>query len=115
MGGSIGVDVIAGSHHHQPGRSIEDAEKISLDIQDLGEGEIGNTANNTAQEVDGRREKMLHEYRGDIGGKSSGSAGQHALDKVGEPDYYVGDDEGCGRPHHGDGLDTLDTRLGMGI
>lgn len=81
----------------------------------FGECEICDTANNTVQDTDGWRGGMLHECKDDIGVKSSGSAGQQTLDKVGEPEHHIGDDEGGDRPHYSDGLDTLDTGLGMGI
>ena len=119
LGGSVGLDVIARSHHNKPDGSEENTEEISLrpakNIQDLGEGEIGDTADNTAQNADGGRERVLREGRGDIGSKSSRGARQHTLDEVGEPDHDIGEDQGGGRPCHGHGLDVLDTWLGMDV
>ena len=94
LGGSVGLEIIARSHHDEPNGSEPNAEKISLEpaknIQDLSEGEIGDTADNTAQNADRRRERMLRENRGDIGSKGSRGARQHTLDKVCEPDHSIG-------------------------
>ncbi len=119
MSGSIGLDIIARSHHDKPSRSEENAGKKSLgpakNIQDLGEGEIGDTADDTAQDADGRCERVLREGRGDIGGKGSCGAGQHTLDKIDEPDHNIGEDQSGGRPCHGHSLDVLDAGLDIGI
>ena len=119
MGGGVGLDSIARGHHDEPERGDGNAEQIPVgpakDIQDLGQGEIGDSADHTAQDADGGRERVLCEGGSDIGGQGGRGAGQHSLDQVGEPDQHVGGDEGGGRPCHGHGLDVLDSELGTDI
>lgn len=119
LSGRVGLDIVARGHHDEPNGGEKHAEKISLgsakDIKDLCKGQVGDTADDAAQNGDGRCERVLREGGGDIGIQGSGGPRQHALDKVGQPDHDIGEDQGFGRPCHGHGLDLLDTGLGMGI
>ena len=86
----ICLDAVARRHHDQPQRGEDDAEEIALrpaeDVEDLGEREVGNAADDAAQEADGRRERVLREGGGDVGRQRGCGAGEQALEKVREPD-----------------------------
>ena len=71
----IGLYVIARCHHYNPDRRDEDTNEISLwsakDIQDLGNGEVANTADYAAQDPNSGCERVLCKGGRDIGKKGS--------------------------------------------
>lgn len=117
LGGGVHLDGAAGRHEDETEGGEDDADHVSSgaaqNIEDLGNGELGDTTDDAAKDGDGRSEGVQGKCRGDVGRQATGGALLHAVDKVDDPDPDVGKDESPLGPDNGGGLHVADTILGV--